>query len=1057
MHQVINIYNNNLFRLFMLLIVNIYAFNNYESLSKFDNIVTLVNETLPISIILLISYFADYIRTGFKNIDLLHKFEIKYHEYENYIYLLSMTLFIYFNKFIFQLMYFWCVNISAIISYSINYIFNLPLIPFAINHIQKNMINDSFKISYYNNLMVTFGIIYLLCLYYMRYTNGKHYELFGLVYLITHYFIAPSIFKLILNKNFDIIIYFNFKIIVTVFINQLINFVINIVYPSWINNNLIPFGGLYLWSLYTFLAYFVLEIYDPKILFGYMIIAFQYQQNPNNSSKQFKSIPNQLICIFIDCVNIFFNEYKNRENQKKINNHTYKLITYTNKKDKYISYYQIKLYDKLLIPQNETVPQDCVAIENVDNRDSLISINTSKIDGEINDKFKKIVNYKKIDKNSDINFLIDTLSKNDAYFIKKGSIVKSNTVIVIINIPNTKNYLPKLNNNKYSYFLKYIEKFFIIHTLSLTAIHASIYLIIYNEITIYTVIHILMSVQMINPMILNTILLFTNNLYKNINLSLNAKFKLISIFNKQFKNINTKLIHFTDKTGTLTKNKLTFFGIGYPQNDIWKFYSLENIKNDNKIIRIIVSCTLNDKINDNIVPEEKAIFNSLDVKWFSSKNLAEYTTKQVEVSNKYFVVNSINLGIDKILRGSYTLLIRKNHETNTTIYNIIIQCSNNLFSKLSKSPIILNTEKTTISKEDLNELDKHTDSNGAPRFWNLLISQDFNDDMFNSQKLSYENIRNISIDSINNNFIINIEKYHHQIINFISDLEFNYIGCLLIKDIYMDNANNLIKFNENHLKCNTCMITGDNYANASIIAEHLDFDTNNNIFYCSVDEFNDYILSNNKKWFINKNIVFYNCEPENKELIIKYFKNHEFDIIYSGDGLNDIYAMRESDFVISFPDSSLCIDNKYQINPYVEIQTDMNINTLDWNTYLDKQLFSDVMDLIRINNNTINTVLVKQTILSGLYGGFIMTVKYNQFSDPFDTFYYQFFMLFSTIISFKHLYLPTQISFRINKQNLFEYIKYYFVGGVIFFIPYYLNININISLLVLLFIQMLYT
>ena len=217
------------------------------------------------------------------------------------------------------------------------------------------------------------------------------------------------------------------------------------------------------------------------------------------------------------------------------------------------------------------------------------------------------------------------------------------------------------------------------------------------------------------------------------------------------------------------------------------------------------------------------------------------------------------------------------------------------------------------------------------------------------------------------------------------------------------------------------------------------------------------ILSNNKKWFINKNIVFYNCEPENKELIIKYFKNHEFDIIYSGDGLNDIYAMRESDFVISFPDSSLCIDNKYQINPYVEIQTDMNINTLDWNTYLDKQLFSDVMDLIRINNNTINTVLVKQTILSGLYGGFIMTVKYNQFSDPFDTFYYQFIMLFSTIISFKHLYLPTQISFRINKQNLFEYIKYYFVGCVIFFIPYYLNININISLLVLLFIQMLYT
>ena len=67
------IYDNNVSKLFILLLLNIYAFNNYDNLSKFNNLIGLINETLPISIILLISYFADYIKSGFKNINLLLK------------------------------------------------------------------------------------------------------------------------------------------------------------------------------------------------------------------------------------------------------------------------------------------------------------------------------------------------------------------------------------------------------------------------------------------------------------------------------------------------------------------------------------------------------------------------------------------------------------------------------------------------------------------------------------------------------------------------------------------------------------------------------------------------------------------------------------------------------------------------------------------------------------------------------------------------------------------------------------------------------------------------
>ena len=100
------IYDNNVSKLFILLLLNIYAFNSWDNLSKFNNLVGLINETLPISIILLISYFADYIKSGFKNIILLLKFQNKYLQYENYFNFIYISIFFYFNSYIFQLLYF---------------------------------------------------------------------------------------------------------------------------------------------------------------------------------------------------------------------------------------------------------------------------------------------------------------------------------------------------------------------------------------------------------------------------------------------------------------------------------------------------------------------------------------------------------------------------------------------------------------------------------------------------------------------------------------------------------------------------------------------------------------------------------------------------------------------------------------------------------------------------------------------------------------------------------------------------------------------------------------
>jgi hypothetical protein len=1067
-----NFFNNNLSKLFFLLIANIYFFNSYESLSKFDNLINLIKETLPISMILLISYFADYIRNGFlhlefyKNLIFYQKiqnykittfFKKNYQTIEKYLYLLATTIFLFFSNHFFQLIYFWYVHLMSFTNWLINYMLNQPILPYNIDYIQHD--NNNQEISYYNYIIFTFALIYILSLYFTRYLKRNNLEFIGLSYLLIHYLLAPSIFKLILNRKFDLIIFFNFKIIITVFLNQLFNYLISFVYPSWINNNLIPFGGFHLWSIYTFLAYFVLDIYDVKIFFGYCIIFFQYYQNKGNPTKQFKSIPNQLICIVIDCFNSFSNEYKNRENQKKINNQEYVLVKSIEKqKNRKILYYQIDIYDKILINKNNSVPQDCIVIKNLDNNDKLISVNTVKIDGEINDKYKKVVETEIF---NDKKNLILKLNKNKIYYIKKGSIVKSNVIVLIINIPNKKNYLSKVNNNKFYYFIKNIEKTFFGYTILLTLLHSILYYLFNKNFSWYSFLQILMSIQMINPMIMNTVLLFVNNFFKKIYISTNSKYKLISLFDNSLpSNNNNKIIHFTDKTGTLTMNKLNFFGLGYYSNNQWNYFSIKEIHKDTKLLHTIIASTLNNKINHNIIPEEKAIFDSLKIKWLSYKNFDKYSIKQVEINNKLYVIQSINIGIDKILRGSYSLIIRKKQQK--IVYNIIIQCSNNLFSNLEKTPDIINFEKTSLTKDDLLQLNKYTDIQGAPRFWNLLISNDFTEEQFTSN-MDFDTIRNISIDSINNNFFINLEKYHHKLLNFIFTLKFHYLGCLLIKDIYMENAQKIVSFNNSYLNCNTCIITGDNYANASIIAENLNFDENKGkLLYCDIDKINQYILNNNTNWFFNKNIVFYNCNPEDKEFIIKYFKKFNFNIIYSGDGLNDIYAMKESDFVIGFPDSSLIKKNKYQLNPYVEIQSDLNINKLNWEQYINNDFFDNTINLIKINHFTIINILIKQCLLGGLYSGFMFVNQYKNFSDPFNTLYYQIYMFSNIFISFKYIIL-----YNIN-PNIFEkynteikniyffnkILKYYLYGFFIYFIINLLQVDNTISLILCLLIQL---
>ena len=133
----------------------------------------------------------------------------------------------------------------------------------------------------------------------------------------------------------------------------------------------------------------------------------------------------------------------------------------------------------------------------------IFSIETSKIDGEPNDKIRKVF---------DLNTIIkyDNIDKNyqkNIYLVPRGAKIKTDSIGIIVNINNESQHF----SQKKSRFDKYrinIEINFLILTVFIWFSFLILYFIKYNHINWYIAITILMNIQMINPMTINTLVFF---------------------------------------------------------------------------------------------------------------------------------------------------------------------------------------------------------------------------------------------------------------------------------------------------------------------------------------------------------------------------------------------------------------------------------------------------------------------------------------------------------------------------------------------------------------------
>ena len=837
----------------------------------------------------------------------------------------------------------------------------------------------------YQNLLYSITALYIILLWTIKnkYRYAKIANIILFFSITGYYVVSPNNLTYIWHKKSYMIAYFLSQISILVLVNNTLVYFVKIKYPAWVNKNLIIYGGFYLWSLLTICSYFILNSFDAKILFGWFIIFYQIKQNKGFPSKQFRSIPNQLLCILIDCYSFYIGQCKNRETQKIINNK--KFMLFNKGKWSVIKMYKLKIGDIIQIEQGDYCPQH-LYVTHLSNNEKLYSIDTSKIDGEKNDKIRKVFTGKYIDY---IN--IDKNYQTNIYLVPKGSIINKKCLAKVVFIEkSTFNIFSKSSIFDKSRIK--LELSFIFITLVILSGLLAYYSIFKGTVDVFSSLAILMVIQVINPMTLNNFILYTMSNFKFNNISIIGKNQLLSF------QISKHKYHFTDKTGTLTQNKLKFFGLAHVNNNKW---ILSNI-NETNYTPLLLSITNNDPDNLNIVPEENSYFKDSNISWVKQEILNNgWINRICKLNNNHYNIETLNLGIDTQFKGCFSVMKIGNQ------YKLIIQSSTQLFDTINKNSSIKNISNKTI--EDIknysifeNLLNNH---DGAPRYWCLLESELFDYD-------NEDKFKHVFLKTSGNNKLVtqDIRKYLYQLID---NLNFNFIGVLLLKDLFREGAKDICQFNSDN-NITTGIITGDNLHASKSIGFALGF--GNPIIINNLDDLNDFdkknfLLMNSNTFYNITNhfhhnellyfkylkIVFHSCSSKDKKQIVDYFQNKlNTAVVFSGDGCNDIEALSNATLSIGFP-----AGNEIDSKPHENIKLASGITTTNdfWkDTYVNSKLFNYSNQLLNKCISMTNVIIMKQTLITGIIIGNLLVNNFDDIQEPFGVKYYQIFMIYCLII-----------------------------------------------------------
>lgn len=266
-----------------------------------------------------------------------------------------------------------------------------------------------------------------------------------------------------------------------------------------------------------------------------------------------------------------------------------------------------------------------------------------------------------------------------------------------------------------------------------------------------------------------------------------------------------------------------------------------------------------------------------------------------------------------------------------------------------------------------------------------------------------------------------------------------------LKNEIRKNAREIIKF-FNDREVEIRVISGDNPVTVSSIAKEVGIKNYDLFVDCSLLKTRDEL-----KNAVDKYKIFGRVSPEQKREIIKLIKENGLKVAMTGDGVNDILAMKEADCSIAMGNGSdaareaaqvVLLDSDFGNMRNIVYEGRKNINniTRSASLFTYKNIFSLLLSIYAIIFTIAYPLEPNQVSLGSAFTigipAFFLTFEENQKKQQNDEFWKNIFLksLPSTIISFLAIVCMVKCSviFDINSNDLTTACSYlFFTGGFI--------------------------
>lgn len=342
-----------------------------------------------------------------------------------------------------------------------------------------------------------------------------------------------------------------------------------------------------------------------------------------------------------------------------------------------------------------------------------------------------------------------------------------------------------------------------------------------------------------------------------------------------------------------------------------------------------------------------------------------------------------------------------------------------------------------ISKQKLNML-KYENFNSKNKYSYIKISENI------TYKLGAPDVLlNKDYNHLISKRTINGER----IIVFVKEENNECVPILFIslKNEIRKNAREIIKF-FNDREVEIRVISGDNPVTVSSIAKEVGIKNYDLFVDCSLLKTRDEL-----KNAVDKYKIFGRVSPEQKREIIKLIKENGLKVAMTGDGVNDILAMKEADCSIAMGNGSdaareaaqvVLLDSDFGNMRNIVYEGRKNINniTRSASLFTYKNIFSLFLSIYAIIFSIAYPLEPNQVSLGSAFTigipAFFLTFEENQKKQQNDEFWKNIFLksLPSAIISFLAIVCMVKCSviFDINSNDLTTACSYlFFTGGFI--------------------------